>query len=180
MNRYVKWIGITVLVGVVALAGASVALAQGGNPPATAVPFGPGWGGMMGGYGYGFMTEYRDLMHTPIAEALGLSLDEFYQQLGAGKTPWQMAQEKNVDAATLQAAMQEGMAVATAQAVKDGKLTQAQADYMLAHSAQMVGWRAAGGYGSMMGRGFRGTNGAGASLGPCHGNWATPTPAPAS
>lgn len=176
MNKFVKLVGIAALVGIVALATASVALAQGGTPPA---PFGFGRGGMMGGYG-GWMYQYRDLMHEPIAEALGLSLDELNAALAAGKTPWLIAQEKGIDTATLQAAMQAGHAAALKQAVADGKLTQEQADAMLAHQAQMQAWHAANGYGPMMGRGFRAGNGTGPGYGPCHGNWATPTPAPAS
>ena len=179
MNKYVKWIGLAVLIGLVALAATSVAWAQGGTPPTAVAPFGPGWGGMMGGgSGQGVLYRYRDQMHAPVAEALGLSLDEFNAQLALGQTPWLIAQEKGVDTAALQAAMQTGQAAALAQAVKDGVLTQAQADLMLAHHAQMAARHAAGSYGPMMGRGYRAGGGIpGNSFGPCHGGPAA-TPAP--
>ncbi len=186
MNKVVKVAVMAGLVGIVALATASAVFAQGGTPPSTWAPFGPGGMmggngyGRMGGYGYGFMTEYRDLMHQPVAEALGLSLDDFNTAIASGQTPWQLAQDKGVDAAALQAAMQAGHAAALKQAVADGKLTQEQADYMLAHQAQMQAWHAAGNYGPMLGgRGFRAGNG-GAGYGPCHGGVAAATPAPAS
>ena len=154
MNRYVKIIGIAAVVGVVALVGAAIALAQPPSPTQIPGGFGPG---MMGGYaggggygrgmmggGFGFMAQYQSLVHAEIAEALGMSLDEFNAALAAGKTPYILAQEKGVDFAKVQTAMQTGMAEALKQAVKDGKITQAQADWMLARHAQMQAWHASG------------------------------------
>ena len=193
MNKYVKIIGIAALIGIVALvalAGAAVVLAQSGNPTPTPSPFGGYGPGMMGGgygmmgngagrmgSGYGFMAEYRDVIHAKIAEALGLSLDEFNAALAEGKTPYQIAQEKGIDFATVQAAMQAGMAEALKQAVADGKLTQAQADAMLSHHAQMSAWHANGG--SPMagrGRGMIGPMGARGFNGACPFANATPNP----
>ena len=193
MNKYVKIIGVAALIGIVALvalAGAAVAFAQSGNPTPTPPPFGGYGPGMMGGgygmmgngagrmgSGYGFMAEYRDVIHARIAEALGLSLDEFNAALAEGKTPYQIAQEKGIDFATVQAAMQAGMAEALKQAVADGKLTQAQADAMLSHHAQMSAWHANGG--SPMagrGRGMMGPMGARGFNGACPFANATPNP----
>jgi hypothetical protein len=177
MNRYVKVAVIGGLVGLAALATVSAAFAQGGTPPGLTARMGGrgGYGAMMGGGGYGWMVAYRDLMHGPIAEALGMSLDEFNAAVDAGQTPWQLAQAKGVDTAALQSALQAGHAAALKQAVADGQLTQAQADALLAHQTEMQAWHAANGYGSMMGgRGFRA--GAGAGFGPCH-TAATPTSA---
>jgi len=193
MNKYVKIIGVAALIGIVALvalAGAAVAFAQPGNPTPTPPPFGGYGPGMMGGgygimgngagmmgSGYGFMAEYRDVIHAKIAEALGLSLDEFNAALAEGKTPYQIAQEKGIDFATVQAAMQAGMAEALKQAVADGKLTQAQADAMLSHHAQMSAWHANGG-GPMAGRGrgMMGPMGARGFNGACPFANATPNP----
>ncbi len=193
MNKYVKIIGVAALIGIVALvalAGAAVAFAQSGIPTPTPPPFeGYGPGMMGGGYGimgngagmmgsgYGFMAEYRDVIHAKIAEALGLSLDEFNAALAEGKTPYQIAQGKGIDFATVQAAMQAGMAEALKQAVADGKLTQAQADAMLSHHAQMSAWHANGG--SPMagrGRGMMGPMGARGFNGACPFANVTPTP----
>ncbi len=177
MNKYVKVIGVAALIGIVAfvaLAGAAVAFAQSGNPTPTPPPFGGYGPGMMGNGaggrarlgGYGFMAEYRDVIHAKIAEALA-----------EGKTPYQIAQGKGIDFATVQAAMQAGMAEALKQAVADGKLTQAQADAMLSHHAQMSAWHANGG--SPMagrGRGMMGPMGARGFNGACPFANATPTP----
>jgi hypothetical protein len=174
MNKYVKVAVIAGLVGLAVLAVAAPAFAQGGTPPTARTPYGPGRGGMMGG-GYGFMAQYQDQMHTALAKALGLSVDDFNAALAAGQTPWQIAQEQGIDAAKLQSAMTEAHAAALKQAVKDGVLTQAQADLMLARQAQMQTWHAAGNYGpgQMGGRGFRA---GGAGIGPCAGYTATATP----
>jgi hypothetical protein len=183
MNKYVKIIGLAAVIGIVALAalaGAAVAFAQSGTPtsPAGTCPGAAGGygAGMMGGYGmmgggYGVMAEYRDVIHAKIAEALGLSLDDFNAALAEGKTSYVIAQEKGVDFATVQAAMQAGMQEALKQAVADGKLTQAQADWMLSHHAQMQTWHAQGG-GPMMGGRGRGM------MGGWGRPFANPTPAP--
>ena len=186
MNKYVKILGVAAVVGVVALVGVAAVFAQPPAPTQTPGGFGPG---MMGGYGrmgggsgpgwmgggFGLMAEYRDLIHTQIAEALGLTLDELNAELAAGKTPFVIAQEKGIDFAKVQEAMQAAHAEALKQAVEDGKLTQEQADWMLARQAQMRAWQASGerpfGPG-MMGRGF----GAGGGFAGCPHFSAPPAP----
>src|SRR3972149_5665644 len=140
MNKYAKILGVAAVVGVVALVGVAAVFAQPPAPPQTPGGSGPGW---MGG-GFGLMAEYRDLIHTQIAEALGLTLDELNAELAAGKTPFVIAQEKGIDFAKVQEAMQAAHAEALKQAVDDGKLTQEQADWMLARQAQMRAWQASG------------------------------------
>jgi hypothetical protein len=151
MNRWWKVIGVAALAGLVALAGAAIAFAQGPTPTPA-----PGFGsGMMGGRGAmlgganGLMAEYHDQMHARIAEALGLTLDEFNAELAEGKTPYQIVQERGVDAAALQAAMQAAHAEALNQAVADGRITPAQAEWMLSHQAQMRARHSQNGYGLM-------------------------------
>ena len=188
MNKYVKIIGVAALIGtvaLVALAGAAVAFAQSGNPTPTPSPFGGYGPGMMGGGystmggGYGFMAEYRDVIHARIAEALGMTLDEFNAALASGKTPYVIAQEKGVDYATVQAAMQAGMAEALKQAVADGKITQAQADAMLSHHAQMSARHANGGNPMAgCGRGMMGPMGARGHNSACPPLRANATPNP--
>ena len=139
MNKLVKFASVGLIVAVVALTGATAALAQTPTPP---------------GNGSGILAEYSDLVHAPIAQALGLTLDEFEAAVASGKTAFQIAQEKGVDFATVQAAMQAGREAALKQAVADGALTQEQADWMLSH--QMGMGRAGGMNGrSMAGRGGR-------------------------
>ncbi len=181
MNKHVKLIVAGVVVGLVAVAGfaafgaAATAFAQSGTPtpPARGYGYGPGMlgGRHMPGGGFGFMAEYRDVIHSQIAEALGLSPDEFNAALAEGKTPFVIAQEKGVDFATVQAAMQAGMADALQQAVADGKITQEQANWMISHHAQMQAWHAGGqmGPGMMSGSGWMGGGG-------MMGGWRGPGP----
>ncbi len=143
MNRYVKIFGLAVLVGMVALVGGAAAFAQSAAPAALA--------GGCGGTMRGIMTEYRDQIHARVAEALGLTVEEFDAALAAGQTPFALAQEKGVD---LQAVMQAAHAEILKQAVADGKLTQAQADAITQRHAQM-GARHPYGSGPMMGRSGR-------------------------
>lgn len=161
MNKYLKIASVVAVVAVVALVGAAVAFAQTPTPPTGG--FGPG--SMMGGGrrgpmagGQGFMAEYQAVMHAKIAEALGLTADEFNAALAEGKTPYVIAQEKGIDFATVQAAMQAAHAEVLQQAVADGKLTQEQANWMLSRQAQMGAQRANGGFAGplgQMGRGAR-------------------------
>lgn len=145
MNKFWKIAGITALVAALVLVGAAVAFAQTPTPPEGAGPWnGGGFGGQNslkpfghGMRGGGFMGVDREAMHAQIAEALGLSTDEFEAALAEGKTPYTLAQELGVDFAEVQAAMQEAHAGALAQAVADGKITQERADWILSRHAEM-------------------------------------------
>ncbi|RME40575.1 MAG: hypothetical protein D6796_17045, partial [Caldilineae bacterium] len=72
-------------------------------------------------------------MHTAIAEALGLSVEEFDAARAEGQTLWQIAEAQGVDMADVRAAMDEVRAQAIQQAVDEGLITQEQADWMLQH-----------------------------------------------
>lgn len=120
------------IVAVVVLAlgalGAGVVYAQGGNPPANSY----GW--MMGGRGgYG-------PIHTYVVEAfagkLGLSVDVVNTRLQAGETLYDIALSQGTAAADVPAFLTEIHKTALAAAVKDGVITQAQADFMLQHMTQ--------------------------------------------
>lgn len=81
--------------------------------------------------GFGFNTDLNTQMQTAVAQALGMTLDELNAQLSAGKTIAQIAQSKNIDLTKLHDAIQAAHEAVIQQAVKDGKLRQAQADWML-------------------------------------------------
>ncbi len=145
MSKTLKIIGLiaaATLVAGLALFGVAQAFAQDDTPETPTVPgpggFGPGFGGGMRGWMHGgaggWMAEYRDLMHEPIAEALGLTLEELNAEIAAGKPMWQIAEEQGVDSTTLVEAMQAGREAAIAQAVEDGVITREQADWMLERS----------------------------------------------
>jgi hypothetical protein len=147
MNKYLKFASLVAVVVVVALASASAVFAQGPTPPRD------GTNGRGPLAGNGVLAEYADLMHAPVAKALGLTLDEFDAALADGKTPLLLAQEKGVDVAVVLDALQAGREAALKQAVADGVITQEQADWIAGHA---MGAGRAGSMGrSMMGRGSR-------------------------
>ncbi len=84
-------------------------------------------------------TDKRGPMGGPGLEAaakvLGMTTDELKTELQGGKTLEQVAQEKGVDFATVQAAMQKArdteMRTRIQQALSDGTITQAHADWLL-------------------------------------------------
>jgi hypothetical protein len=146
MNRFLKVAGIATLVavvGVVAVVG--IALAQEPtNPP-------HGWRGL--GRGFGLMGRGGWATFDAAAEAVGLTPEELFAELRAGRTLTDLAEEKGVDlqAVTdaMMAAKQEAMRQAIEQAVQDGQISRERADWMLKGLEE--GW--------MPGRGFRGGHG---------------------
>ena len=115
MSRFLKIAVVSaVLVGLAVVAFAAVSFAQ--EPPGEP-PFGP-WDGL------------RDRMHTAMAEAVGMTVEEFDAAIAEGQTLWQIAQAQGVDLADVQASMEAARERAIDQAVADGRLTQEQADWM--------------------------------------------------
>ncbi len=69
----------------------------------------------------------RDVL---LAKALGMTVEELKSAYAAGKTLTTLMQEKGLDAATVRSKLQTAYQEALAQAVKDGVITQEQADEM--------------------------------------------------
>jgi len=114
----------------VVLMGAAVvvpAFAQEETPPAQA-PFGCQGKGF--GLGGGSWT-----MFDTVAEALGLTPEEFFAELRAGKTLEEIAEEQGVEIEAVQdaikAARVEAMREGIEQAVENGRISQEQADWLL-------------------------------------------------
>ena len=114
----------------VVLLGAAVvvpAFAQEATPTPEAPCFGRGGG--FGAWG-GSWT-----MFDTAAEALGLTPEEFFAELHAGKTLGEIAEGQGVEMEDVQdaikAARVEAMREGIQQAVEDGRITQEQADWML-------------------------------------------------
>ncbi len=104
-----------------------------------------GRGGMMGRWTqsgatgqYGPMHEY---MVGAMAEALGMTDEELDAELAAGKTMWQVAEEKGLSTEEFQQLMIDARTSALEKMVADGVLTQEQADWM---QSRMQGSGAAG------------------------------------
>jgi hypothetical protein len=152
------------VIGFVIVAVLAVALGTAGYVSAQAPVPGSGNGtGMMGGRGgrmgnqaAGAQTgPLHDEMVTVFAQKLGISVDELNARLAKGETMAQIASSKGLTADQFSTLMTGARAQAIDQAVKNGELTQAQADWMKTRGAGMAG----------SGRGMRG-NGQGRNANP--------------
>lgn len=129
MSRTTKYLGLTLLVLMIAALGVSSVFAQTATPPATQTTpqkssSGFGHGGYCGQAGF-----------DAAAKALKLTSDELKAQLWGGQTLSGLAEKAGVDIATVQsavqAACQQAQIDAIKQAVTDGKITQANADWLI-------------------------------------------------
>jgi hypothetical protein len=164
MNKWLK-IGLVglLVVGVMATTAALIsgaALAQEETPttPENRLAFAPdrGFGWRMGG---------QEGLEAA-ANALGMTSEELQAALWAGKTLADIAEEKGVDLVQLQTTVQEAVKAARVtairaaieQALQDGTITQANADWLLQglDSGFIPGFGFGGGRGGMRGRGFGG------------------------
>lgn len=138
-KRLLLWagVGLTVLL-MAGLIGATVVSAQEPTPEPQA-HFGLlGGGHGRGGFGRGMFGEAGGgqwTMFDTAAETLGLTPDELFTELHAGKSMDEIAAEQGVELEALQDAMSatraEAMQQGIEQAVEDGRMSQEQADWML-------------------------------------------------
>jgi len=80
----------------------------------------------------------HDYMINAIAQALGITPQELETRLQAGDTPWVIAQEKGLTTEQFQEKVTAALTTAFNQAVSDGVLTQAQAEFMRQHMDAML------------------------------------------
>ena len=154
MNKLVLSI-VLVAVLAIALGTAGFVFAQTPTPQAPVPGTGNGYGMMAGRGGMrgGMMNRdaapadmdgpLHDEMVAVFAQKLGLSVDELNARLAKGETMAQIASTKGLTAEQFTALMSDARSQAIDQAVKDGTLTQAQADWMKQRGAGI----AAGGRG---------------------------------
>lgn len=102
----------------------------------------------------------HDTVWQALSDQLGLKPEELTAQLQSGKTLAQIAQEKGVSTKDLAATMETSMKDGVAKAVKDGQLTQAQADLMFQHMAGQYEWMLTNMGSGMMGNGSGGCHNA--------------------
>jgi hypothetical protein len=132
MFRMKKLLGIAALVGVVAALGiSSVASAQSSVTPTPAAPTQQA----APRDGFGVRGLHSQAALEAAAKALGMTADDLSAQLWGGKTLSDLAEEKGVDIADVQAAVEAAQIAETKtaieQAVTDGDITQAKADWLL-------------------------------------------------
>jgi hypothetical protein len=176
MRKVVKIAGTIVIVAMVAvLAGVTIVSAQ--DEPATpdvpvipdesAMPFrqgqGRSWGQGDRGVGRGLMVVDQETMHAAIADALGITVDEFEAAIAEGTRLSELAAELGIDLVDVQEAMQAVHEAALQQAVEDGLITQEQADAFGNRLGQMG---AGNSFGPRRGFGGRGGFGDGFGFGP--------------
>ena len=89
----------------------------------------------------------HETMYTAFAQALGLTPEELETRRLAGDTPWDIAEEQGLTTEQFQELMITARTSAINQAVADGLITQAQADFMLERMETRVGNGAGPGFG---------------------------------
>jgi hypothetical protein len=172
-------IGVTI-VAVIALGNVLLVSAQGNtqpNPSNTACPMSGytcpfsgtmphgGFGGMMGGNHAQMHSAMMGAngMHeqvwTAVARKLGLTYAELNTALQNGKTVAQLAQDKGVSLEALKTAALDAMKASFAELVKQGAMTQEQADWMLDRVDDMPMFNFDQGFGPGMMQGGRGPGG---------------------
>lgn len=115
--------------GLSAFTGVQTAAAQTVTPRVAAEGRGPGGG---------VLAPYEDIIQEKIAEALGISVEEFEAARDAGVTLYDLAEEHGVNFDVVREAMLEGRTEAIKQAVADGVITQEQANWMLLRGVQGI------------------------------------------
>ncbi len=89
-------------------------------------------------YGAQEYGPLHDYMYQAFAQALGITPEELAARRQAGDSLWTIAQEKGLTAEQFQTMMTTARTNAVNQAVADGIITQAQADFMLQHMGSMM------------------------------------------
>jgi hypothetical protein len=134
-KRLVAVVGVLVLITLIGVSVVGTVLAQSETPTpapdaAPKTPFGLHGFGRGGSFWGGSTADF-----DAVAKALNLTPTQLFEQLHSGKTLDEIAKAQGVDLTKVQEAANasriQAMKDAIAQAVKDGKLTQAQADWLL-------------------------------------------------
>lgn len=141
---------VVAAVFVVALGTAGFVYAQTPTPQGSANGTGNGFGMMNGRGGRGGMMSgqnavagnqdglLHDEMIAAYAQKLGISVDELNTRLAKGETMAQIATSKGLTADQFRTLMADARSLAIEQAVKNGTLTQEQADWMNQRGAGMA------------------------------------------
>jgi hypothetical protein len=151
LKRIAAVVSALALIAAIGVLVASTVFAETPTPQAPTTPTTPlargfGFGGRgLGMWGGGSWTDF-----DTVAKALNLTPVQLFEQLHSGKTLSDIATAQGVDLQKIQDALNAGRVQAMkdqiAQAVKDGKMTQAQADWLLQGLEQgyMPGGRGSG------------------------------------
>jgi hypothetical protein len=172
MLRMKKLIGIAFVAGIVATLGiSSAAWAQGTVTPTPTAPTTQTAPPAAPPDGMGMRGLHSEAALAAAAKALGMTADELSTELWGGQTLSDIASAKGVDIAVVKAAVEAAQVAETktalAQAVTDGTMTQAKADWLLKGlDAGYWGPGVEGGMGFGMGPDMGGPGGRGGHGGP--------------
>ena len=176
MKKFWTFTGLmAAFVAAIALMGVTSVSAQGIVNTPTVPGTGQGYGQTgVQGEGIGVMAVDETIMHTALADALGISIADYEAAIANGETLATLALAQGVDMADLFAVMDAVHADAAQQAVADGLVTQGQAGMQSRRGGQAgqggQGQAGQGGQGQM-GQGTTGTGsgqrGAGGNAGDC-------------
>jgi hypothetical protein len=142
MKKIILTIVMGTVLGIAFLGTAGYVYAQTSTPHPFG--FGPGMMGGRGQRGGGMMNNgqegfLHDEMEAAFDPKLGMSVSDLEARLDNGETMAQVAYSKGITAEQFTTMMTEARAQAVDQAVKDGKLTQAGADWMKQRSVSGMG-----------------------------------------
>jgi len=141
---------------IVALAVVGLMIATSGIALARGWGRGAGMNQRSGGSGPFMGEEMFNARISILAELSGQSEDTIKSKLEY-KPTWAVIDEYKIDYKVFRTKMQEKRTAVVKQAVADGKITQAQADFMIERMNQAPGQRKGGrGFGKGYGRGFSG------------------------
>jgi len=149
VKKLVMVVGALAIVSVLGLFAVGTASAQGPTPtPPT--PWGHAWNGICNGY---------TVVSDAISKLLGMTPQQIDDARASGKTLSDLAKSKGISDQKLIDAMLAGQKTVIDQAVKDGRMTQAQADWMVSKMKAMAPFKLTNPFGPEM-RGGHGRWGA--------------------
>jgi hypothetical protein len=148
MNKIVLSVVIIAVLAVALFGVTETVFAQTSTPQAPG--FGPGMmggrGGPRGGQGFNGQEGFlHDEMVAAFAAKLGISASDLDARLDKGETIGQIAYAQGMTAEQFNTMWQDARNQAIDQAVKNGKITQQQADWMKQRSTGAAGWGGRGG-----------------------------------
>ena len=128
VKKLVMVASVLVVVTVLGLFAVGTVFAQ-GPAPAPPIPWGHAWGGVANGY---------SVMSDAITKLLGMTWQQIYDARVSGKTMSDIAKSKGISDQKVIDAMLAGQESVIDQALKDKRINQAQADWMLARMKAMA------------------------------------------
>ena len=153
-------VAVLLVVAALAIFATGVAVAQSPQPPTPGTGTGFGAGHVRMGFSAAGGQEgpLHEYMTSAMADALGISTDEFDTRRAAGETAYQMALAERISADKIPALLSGARSKALDAAFADGVITQAQADWMKSRQARM-GQGNCDGTGQALGMGMMGRGG---------------------